>query len=891
MLDALVRLAVPPPRCPTVDPIQPSTAMSLRIARFLAVACVAGCAGSTTPAPSPTPAPTPAPSGPPAANQPPTAAVSGRGGRGGGGGRGAAAEAGAPRPYRQVIPESASTQRGLFITHRVGDKLYFEIPTHEYGKDMLIVGRYDRAAAPEPQGRSGGGGFGDYGGDEFVERTLRWDRVGDRIALRSPTFNITADSTLSVWNSVESTNFAPIIMMFPIESYGPDSAPVIDVTRLFTTHVPEIEAISGNIDASRSYVEHVAAFPDNVEIQAAQTGTPSANGGRGAAGGGGGGRGAQMAQSVLAHWSMIKLPENPMPIRYSDQRMGFFSVRTVDFGSSKQVAVPRQYITRWRLECSDRMDGNLCYPKQPIVYYVDPGTPDKWKPWIKKAIESWQPAFEAAGFKDGIVARDVPTNDPNWSMEDVRHTVIRWLPSTVENSVGPHVSDPRTGEILNGSPRIFHNLIELMQYWYFSQAAQVDARARHLPMPDSLMGRLLEFGVAHEIGHTLGLQHDQIGSSEYPPDSVRSPSWAEKMGSSPSIMDYSRFNYVAQPEDHIPLWTMVPRIGPWDKYTIGWGYRPIPGATTPDQEKPTLEKWIAVQDTVPWLRFSANNEFGQFGTQSEAVGDANPVWATGLGFKNIARVMQYVAGAATEPMEDNTLLGDLYDRVVGQWATEASHSTNVVGGGTVWYKSGSQPGAVYTPLNRARQMAAVKFLNDSVFKTPSYLIRPEIAARIEPTGMVQRIGNAQNRVLNSLLNDQRLDRLLELQANAGNAVDAYPLPNFLDDVRGGIWSELGAAHPTIDIYRRTLQNNYLTLIDRKLNPPPSTGTAGGRGGGGGFGRTVQPLSDEAKAELRGELTELQAAIRQAIPKTTDRETRWHLQGAQHTIDDILNPKK
>jgi Met-zincin/Domain of unknown function (DUF5117)/Domain of unknown function (DUF5118) len=799
------------------------------------------------------------------------------------------AEATGPQPYRRVVPANAQTKSGLFITHRVGDKLLFEIPTHELGKDLLIVGRFDRAAAPAPQGRGGaaGGGFGDYGGDEFMERTLRWDRVGDHIVLRTPSFNITADSTKSVWQSVESSNYPPIVMMFPIEAFGPDSAPVIDVTKLFTTNVPEIAAIRGNIDANRSYVESVESFPENVEIQAAQTGTEAANG-RGAAPAGGRGGGAAEAKSVLAHWSMIKLPEHPMPVRYADERMGFFTERTVDFGTDKQVAVPKQYITRWRLECSDRMDGNLCYPKQPIVYYVDPGTPDKWKPWIEKAIESWQPAFEAAGFKDAIIAKEAPTNDPTWSMEDIRHTVIRWLPSTVENSVGPHVSDPRTGEILNGSPRIFHNLIELMQYWYFTQTAQLDPRARTIPMPDSLMGRLLEFGVAHEIGHTIGLQHDQIGSSEYPADSARSPTWVEKMGTSPSIMDYSRFNYVAQPGDHIPLWTLVPRIGPWDKYTIGWGYRPIPGAKTPDEEKPTLEKWIAVQDTVPWLRFSVNNEFGQFGTMSEAVGDANPVWATGLGFKNIARVMNYVMSAGTQPMEDNSLLQALYDRTVSQWATEAAHPTTVIGGGPVWYKSGSQPGPVYTPNSTAMQKAAVKFLNDSVFRTPTYLINTTIEARIEPTGMVTRIGNAQNRVLTTLLNDQRMDRLLEIEAT--HPADAYPLPTFLADVRHGIWSELAEAHPKIDIYRRTLQNNYLKLMASKLGPAEAA-AAGGRGGGGFFGAPLQPLSDEAKDQLRGDLMALQAEIKSAIGKTTDVETLHHLQGADHQIGDILNPRK
>ena len=277
------------------------------------------------------------------------------------------------------------------------------------------------------------------------------------------------------------------------------------------------------------------------------------------------------------------------------------------------------------------MDGNLCYPKQPIVYYVDPGTPDKWKPWIEKAIESWQPAFEAAGFKDAIIAKEAPTNDPNWSMEDIRHTVIRWLPSTIENSVGPHVSDPRTGEILNGSPRIFHNLIELMQYWYFAQAAQLDPRARQLPMPDSLMGRLLEFGVAHEIGHTLGLAARPDRQLRVSARQRAQPDLGGKMHRARASWITRASTTWRSPDDHIPLWTLVPRIGPWDKYTIVLEYQPIPAPAARGEEKPTLEKWIAVPDTVPWLRFSVNNEFGQYGTQSEAVGDANAVLAAGLG--------------------------------------------------------------------------------------------------------------------------------------------------------------------------------------------------------------------------------------------------------------------
>jgi len=463
------------------------------------------------------------------------------------------------------------------------------------------------------------------------------------------------------------------------------------------------------------------------------------------------------------------------------------------------------------------------------------------------------------------------------------------MPSTTENAASDGTRDIRTGEVLNGSVRIFHNIMNITRDWYLTQVAPLDPRVQHGEFPDSLMGRLLQYIVSHEVGHTIGLYHNHKSSSLYPVDSLRSRTWLAKMGHTASLMDYSRFNYVAQPEDSIPVADLVPRVGPADIYTVKWGYTPIPGATTPDAERPTLDRWARMQDSIPWLRFGHSTEVYTTanvdpGDETEAVGDADAVKATGYGLRNIRRTVPMLLAMTTKPTEDNSELQELYTRLVNQWRTELTHVVNVVGGSDVQTKYGSQPGPVYTPVSRARQVAAVKFLNKNAFQTPTFLIDESITRRLEPTGTVRRISTIQARLLSTLLQNARLARLREYAAM--DPATSYSLDEMLADVRHGVWSELSAPRVAINAERRALQQSYLIDLAGKINPPPGSAPKPGTANA----LTDAPNEPDVQSVLRGELTDLNQEIRRALPRAVDRDTRLHLLDASARIGRILDPK-
>jgi hypothetical protein len=799
-----------------------------------------------------------------------------------------------PKPYKEVITDKAKTSRGFFTVHKVEDKYFLEIPPLLLGRDILAVNRVSKSSVEVNKG------FYGYAGDEIGERVIRFEKgPNNKVFLRNISYNVNPDSAKPMFKSVLKSNLQPIALAFDVKAVASDSAGagiVIDITDNITAdneifgftaaYKPQFRA--GAFQNDKSYVQSVKAYPTNIEINTVKTfaktadqfsipGFPQVPP-------------SQATVTLEMNSSLVLLPEKPMKPRFMDNRVGYFGTSYTDYDANPQGVKDIDLIARWRLEPKPEdlekyKRGELVEPAKPIVFYIDPTTPKKWIPFLIQGVNDWQVAFEKAGFKNAIIGKEAPTpeQDSTWSLDDARNSGIIYKPSSVENAYGPSVVDPRSGEIIESHIGWFHNVMKLLHDWYFVQAGAIDSRARKMVFDDELMGQLIRFVSSHEVGHTLGLPHNFGSSAGVPVELLRNKKWVEANGHTPSIMDYARFNYVAQPEDNIGPAGIYPRIGDYDKWSIEWGYKLIPEAKTPEEEVPVLDKWIEEKAGDKRFYYGRQGQPDDPRDQSESIGD-NAMKASAYGIKNLQRIVPNLIDWTKQPNEDYTSLGDMYNEIVTQLRRYIGHVVYNFGGVYETLKKNNQPGNVYEYVSKATQKEAFDFIDKQVFKTPTWLINKDVQFK-SGVNSTTTILLVQETALNRLLGTNTLNKLLNAEAAVG--VNAYTVSDLLGDLKKSIFTELTTKTP-IDIYRRNLQKSYVERLGNIINPAPSSG-----GFTISFGN-VSPTLDTKKSDiisyLKGNAKELKASVDAAAAVATDKATKYHLLDLSDRLKKMLDPK-
>lgn len=774
------------------------------------------------------------------------------------------------KPYASVITKEALTDEGLFTTHKVKDNYFFEIPNKLLNKEMLLVSRISKI----PSGL--GGGYINAG-TSVNEQLIVWERFQDKILIKVKSYNSIANDSLPISISVKANNYEPTLYAFDIKAFSKDSSSVvIDVTKFYSS---DIKAMSGldsrirtankvkNLDDSRSFINSIKSFPQNIEVIQDFTynaSNPSV-------------LPDTETISIQMNQSMILLPEVPMKTRSFDRRVGWFTLSHYDYGSEALKSDKKTFIRRWRLEPSDLeayKRGELVEPIKPIVYYLDPATPEKLKKYIKAGVEEWQKVFEAAGFKNAIICKDAPTKekDPDFSPEDIRYSVIRYVASTTRNAMGPSVVDPRTGEIIESDIIWYHNHLRSYRNRYLLETGAANPDARTLNTSDEAMGEMMQMVIAHEVGHALGLPHNMGASCAYDVENYRKAPFTKEFGISASIMDYARFNYIAQPGDEGVRF--IRQIGPYDYYAINWGYRYLADCNSNECEEKILEEWIREKENDVMYRFGNQGSSFDPRSQTEDIGN-NSIKASTYGLKNLKYVAKHLPEWTSDKTNNYEDLEELYGEMLGVWSRYIGHVVTHVGGVYEDYKNPNQEGKVYTSVPKIKQKEALNWLHSNAFQTPTWLVDKNILQNINYQGYIDKVSKAQARHLNNLLSADRLGRLFD-----SYLIDtkAYSAEEFLSDVRKGIWKESYTLENS-STFRRGLQRAYLDRMDYLLNDDFKN-----------FKDYNISLSD-LRAMIRGELNTLRSRLIIAKNNAPNTIMKYHYIDCIDRIDKALQPKK
>jgi hypothetical protein len=762
--------------------------------------------------------------------------------------------------YADFITSKTKTDDGVFKVHETNNKFIYEIPKSFLGKEMLLVTRIKEL----PAGL--GGGYVNAG-SKINTQVIVWEQFKNKILLKVKSYNAVANDSLPIYKSVVANNLEPIIYAFEIKTQNTDSTAVlVDVSDFFSSDVKAITGLPDSfrkrykvkrLDPSRSFINSIKSYPKNVEVVQDFTfdaDEPPSNS-------------STNTITLRVNQSMILLPENKMMPRVYDQRVGYFSLGNVDYSSEALKADDKRYIKRWRLEPKDLAAynrGELVEPIKPIVYYLDPATPDKLKKYIKQGVDDWQKVFETAGFKNAIMAEYAPTleEDPEFSMEDVRYSSIRYVASTTRNATGPSVSDPRTGEILESDIIWYHNHLRSYRNRYLLETGAANPSARTLDTPAEDIGEMMRMVISHEVGHALGLPHNMAASYAYPVDSLRSGTFTQKMGIAATIMDYARYNYVAQPGDKNIRF--IRQLGPYDHYAINWGYRKIPDIKDPEQEVKTLDNWIEEKGDDPIYRFGG--ERFDPSAQTEGVGN-DQVKASTYGIKNLKIVAENLPNWTSDQTNNYEDLSELYGELLSVWSRYVGHVSGNIGGVYEYNKKPNQAGNIYIPVSKEKQKESLSWLQKNAFETQDWLLNKNILTKFKEDGYTDLMLNLQNRQLNSILNSSTLKRMIDAEVIQD---EYYAASDMIRDLRTGIFTEANYVK-NVDLFRRNLQKSFIDRLGVLLVSKETKNT-------------------DITSIIRGELEMMNFQLTIAKNRRINRITKYHYRDCLVTIKEILDPK-